>query len=119
MATREENLKKINDELEKLSDEELEQVAGGTAQETHMDIMYLNCNYRCNHVSWPDDTSSPEAVEKLTKLYQQAGIYFSPSKIYSNEYRLIEDNGIVGARINRDTAITKLADYVAQNRQLT
>ena len=29
MATREENLKKINDELEKLSDEELDQVAGG------------------------------------------------------------------------------------------
>lgn len=29
MATREENLKKINDELEKLDDEELEQVAGG------------------------------------------------------------------------------------------
>ena len=30
MATREENLKKINDELEKLSDEELDNVAGGT-----------------------------------------------------------------------------------------
>ena len=29
MATREENLKKINDELEKLSDEELDKVAGG------------------------------------------------------------------------------------------
>ncbi len=29
MTTREENLKKINDELEKLSDDELEQVAGG------------------------------------------------------------------------------------------
>ena len=29
MATREENLKKINDELGKLSDEELEKVAGG------------------------------------------------------------------------------------------
>ena len=29
MATREENLKKINEELEKLSDEELEQVSGG------------------------------------------------------------------------------------------
>ena len=29
MATREENLKKINDELEKLSDEELDNIAGG------------------------------------------------------------------------------------------
>jgi len=29
MATREENIKKINDELEKLSDEELDDVAGG------------------------------------------------------------------------------------------
>ena len=29
MATREENLKKINEELEKFSDEELEKVAGG------------------------------------------------------------------------------------------
>jgi len=29
MATREENLKKINAELEKLNDEELEKIAGG------------------------------------------------------------------------------------------
>ena len=29
MATREENLKKINDELEKLDDEQLDKVAGG------------------------------------------------------------------------------------------
>ena len=29
MATREENLKKINDELEKMTDEELDDVAGG------------------------------------------------------------------------------------------
>ena len=29
MAKREENLKKINDELEKLDDEKLEQIAGG------------------------------------------------------------------------------------------
>ena len=32
MATREENLKKINDELEKLDDEQLEQIAGGKAK---------------------------------------------------------------------------------------
>ena len=29
MATREENLKKINDQLEQLTDEELDEVAGG------------------------------------------------------------------------------------------
>ena len=29
MATREENIKKINEELEKLSDKQLEQIAGG------------------------------------------------------------------------------------------
>jgi len=29
MATREENLKKINEELEKLDDEQLEKIAGG------------------------------------------------------------------------------------------
>lgn len=34
MATREENLKKINAELEKLSDEELEIVAGGSKAQT-------------------------------------------------------------------------------------
>ena len=37
MATRDENLKKINDELEKMSDEELDQVAGGTKMETWRD----------------------------------------------------------------------------------
>ena len=35
MATREENLKKINDELEKLSDDELEKIASGTRLETY------------------------------------------------------------------------------------
>ena len=33
MATREENIKKINEELEKLSDDELDKVAGGTVGE--------------------------------------------------------------------------------------
>ena len=42
MATREENLKKINEELEKLSDEELEGVAGGSAAETASDSRFLN-----------------------------------------------------------------------------
>ena len=43
MAKREENLKKINDELEKLSDEQLERVAGGNSNETIDDSLFLNC----------------------------------------------------------------------------
>ena len=35
-ATREENLKKLNAEFEKLSDEELEKVAGGLAKELEL-----------------------------------------------------------------------------------
>ena len=41
MATREENLKKINAELEQMSDEELEQVAGGSLKETVSDSVFL------------------------------------------------------------------------------
>jgi len=41
MAKREENLKKINDELEKMSDEELDQVAGGYIGETASDSKFL------------------------------------------------------------------------------
>ena len=42
MANREENLKKINTELELMSDEELDQVAGGTANQMADDSQFLN-----------------------------------------------------------------------------
>ena len=41
MSNREENLKRINEELEKLSDDELEQVAGGTIPQTAEDSQFL------------------------------------------------------------------------------
>ncbi|MBQ9441462.1 MAG: hypothetical protein IJU55_00410 [Selenomonadaceae bacterium] len=41
MANRDENLKKINAELEKLSDDELEKIAGGTVGETMSDKTFL------------------------------------------------------------------------------
>ena len=41
MATREENLKKINEKLEMMSDEELEQVAGGNIGQTSADSQLL------------------------------------------------------------------------------
>ncbi len=42
MANREENIKKINDELELMSDEELDQVAGGSWKSTAGDTRFLN-----------------------------------------------------------------------------
>lgn len=42
MATRDKNLKKINAELEKLSDDELDEVAGGTCYESADDSRFLN-----------------------------------------------------------------------------
>ena len=42
MANREENLKKINAELEQMSDAELDQVAGGTWAQTLSDSRFLN-----------------------------------------------------------------------------
>ena len=41
MANREENIKKINDALEQLSDEELDQVAGGNKTQTSDDSYFL------------------------------------------------------------------------------
>ena len=41
MSNREDNLKKINDELEKLSDEDLENIAGGTIRQTSEDSKFL------------------------------------------------------------------------------
>ena len=38
MSNREENLKKISDELEMMSDEELEKIAGGTLEEVDEDV---------------------------------------------------------------------------------
>ena len=42
MATREENIKRINAELEKLTDEELDRVAGGNVTELADDSKFLN-----------------------------------------------------------------------------
>ncbi len=42
MANREDNIKKINAELEQLNDEQLDQIAGGTYNETAADSRFLN-----------------------------------------------------------------------------
>ena len=60
MATREENLKKINEQLEMLSDDELDAVAGGSTGETAEDSRFLNslggfCDRYGNFRIWSQD----------------------------------------------------------------
>ena len=59
MATRDENIKKINDELEKLDDEELEKVAGG-----------VNPIFASYKIIEPNDTQNqpPQFESRHTRL---------------------------------------------------
>lgn len=64
MATRDENLKKINEELEKMSDDELEQVAGGTNGEYKALRKLLPMVHYIKNLSFFD-----QAVEHKKKRY--------------------------------------------------
>ena len=69
MATRDKNLKKINDELEKLSDDELEQVAGGTNGE-YKELRNIVSNYVSEKYYYADDNAiylDPDEVEDWLK----------------------------------------------------
>ena len=74
MATREENLKKINDELELMSDEELEKVSGGTTTEMADDSRFLNSlNGSCDRYGeWRIGTQYHG--EEITKAWATVGV---------------------------------------------
>ena len=88
MSTREDNIKKINAELEEMSDEELEQVAGGTFKETAGDTRFLNdlaglCDrFGATKAFFQFGTVSGEAV----KGWNQIGISVDTSWGGSNRY---------------------------------
>jgi len=88
MANREENIKKINAELEQLNDEQLEQIAGGTYNETAADTRFLNdlaglCDrFGATKAFFQFGTVSGEAV----KGWNQIGISVDTSWGGSNRY---------------------------------
>ena len=88
MANREENIRKINAELEQLNDEQLEQIAGGTYNETAADTRFLNdlaglCDrFGATKAFFQFGTVSGEAV----KGWNQLGISVDTSWRGSNKY---------------------------------
>ena len=113
MATREENLKKINDELEKMSDEELENVAGGTYNETAADSRFLNdlaglCDrYGASRAFFEDAKISREVTAAWGKL----GINIDTSWGSSNRYFRN------GNEITRNQAIKFACEKYSKNLQ--
>ena len=101
MANREENIKKINAELEAMSDEELEQVAGGSYRETAGDTRFLNdlaglCDrFGATSGFFKFGTVSDEA----TKGWSKIGIQVNTSWFGENDYYL------KGEPISREKAL--------------
>jgi len=101
LATREENLKKINDELEQLSDEDLDNVAGGTIGETAKDseILYdyglVKEWHTSLHMIFHWESGSAEVDDGWSK----AGITCVTKPFSNNKY--FKD----GKQISRDEAM--------------
>jgi len=79
MATREDKLKKINAELETMSDEELSMVAGGTKTETANDSRFLNslngsCDRYGTYKVSPSTPGSDARRKEIKDAWAKVGI---------------------------------------------
>lgn len=104
MATREENLKKINASLELLSDEELDQVAGGTYRQTADDSHYLHkLDPTFAEISETElvFTSKGSYEKSLVKKWAEYGVEaeINSGPVNSNRYK------INGEEVSRDHAL--------------
>ena len=109
MATREENLKKINPELEKLSDEELEQVAGGDECEKYDDYHFLGKSGLLLDEYNTFDPYAFQENEMLERGWARVGIKCIHDDDKPNQYFLN------GKPISRDDAIKHAQDFVSSH----
>ena len=89
MATRDEKLKKINAELETMSDDELSMVAGGKTSETANDSRFLNSlNGSCDRYGEVKIGLLTRCVEEVKSAWKTVGIEVKLHGTASNEYYL-------------------------------
>ena len=110
MATREENLKKINDQLEQLSDEDLDNVAGGSVGQTADDSQIL---YKYGLVSdWHRFTGTlfkwKSVSSEVDSGWAKAGITCVTKPMSDNQYFLN------GKEITRAEAIAHVENNFKQ-----
>ena len=113
MSTREDNIKKINAELEEMSDDELEQVAGGTFKETAGDTRFLNdLAGLCDRFGATKALFYPGIVEDAAcKGWSKIGIQVNPTWFSGNAYFLD------GQRITRKQAFEYALKKFGRNLQ--
>ena len=83
MATRNENIKKINDELELLSDEQLEEVAGGNSYDRGLLIDELKKNNLEKYLEPGKDNK-----EILINTCKKYGIGYDPSSVFLDKFEI-------------------------------
>ena len=83
MATREENLKNINDKRENLSDEELEQVVGGNKIDRGMIIAAIEANGLKQYLVYGSNDE-----ETLKKTCQKYGIEYEANILSCDEFKI-------------------------------
>ena len=112
MATREENLKKINDQLEQLSDEELENVAGGTYLESADDAKkFQKLGEKIYNIDiWGVPVLQHDEFENLRAAFNKYGVTIKDNGgiINANEY-YIGNN-----KVNRDEAWKHINSQLAK-----
>ena len=88
MASREENVKKINDELEAMSDDELAQVAGGTYNQVAADSRFLNdlAGLTDRYGAFNAFFSYASIAEEIIKAWSKVGITACTDWGGSNKY---------------------------------
>ena len=112
MATREENIKKINDLLEQLSDEELENVAGGNRYQTSLDSYFLhdmglmNETYDVLIANWKSGSKAIDAA------WAKAGVTSYTDHFGGNKYWIKEENN---RQVSREDAMKYVANKLGKS----
>ena len=115
MATREENLKKLNAELEALSDEELEHIAGGNVGATEYDSKFLKKMGFMNedeivNVGWFGQ-GWIDGSRAVDNGWAKAGIRCCTKYVKANSYWLIA----TGQPLSRQEAYEYVANKVGKS----
>ena len=96
-------------ENEKLNDEQLDGVAGGSYDESYADMMYLRGLYKIPF----DPDNRDNAVNKLAELYRRAGTGFDAHNSDDHPNRYWDG---YGRPVSRETAVYDLACKIADGR---